>query len=197
MIHIYLRTLCKSSFRKGIRLAVINQGKLWTLWSDCCRVSIHATAIDFQCSIRIFCSQPAMWACLVAGLGGCTYLVGAHGDGLLEQQPHDALLARRCGEGAAVGPVITAGGEEAGRVKVREGCLLALERGGQVGSGHMHAAHPGSHPLWERTSNARENRTLERGACLSEIKGGGRGKLVCMLQLWHSHCNILFLINCR
>lgn len=57
---------------------------------------------------------------------GCAYLVGAHGHGLLQQDPHDALLAGRCGEGAVVGPVVPAGREQAGWVKFCEGRLLAL-----------------------------------------------------------------------
>ena len=41
------------------------------------------------------------------------HLVGADRDGLFEQQPHDALLAGRRGEGAVVGPIVPAGGEQA------------------------------------------------------------------------------------
>lgn len=63
----------------------------------------------------------------------CAHLLGAHGDGLLEQEPHDALLTGRRGEGAVVGPVVAAGGEQAGRVEVCEGRLLALQSA-QVGA---------------------------------------------------------------
>ena len=54
------------------------------------------------------------------------YLVRAHGHRLLQQEPHNALLTGRRGEGAVVGPVVPAGGEQAGRVEICEGSLLAL-----------------------------------------------------------------------
>lgn len=54
------------------------------------------------------------------------YLVGAHGHGLLQQEPHDALLAGRRGERAVVGPVVSASGKQARRVEIGEGSLLAL-----------------------------------------------------------------------
>ena len=78
------------------------------------------------------------------------HLVRAHGDGLLQQEPHNALLAGRRGEGAMVGPVVPAGREQAGWVEVREGCLLALGREqAQAMKGRMRTppAPPASHPF--------------------------------------------------
>lgn len=108
------------------------------------------------------------------------HLVRAHGDGLLQQEPHNALLAGRRGEGAMVGPVVPAGREQAGWVEVREGCLLALGREqAQAMKGRMRTP-PLPHRLTllgEWISNAIEKAMAicEQRKCLSEVIGrGGR-----------------------
>lgn len=86
----------------------------------------------------------------------------AHGDRLLQQEPHDALLAGRRGEGAVVGPVVSAGGEQAGRVEVREGRLLALGDSGTQRGERAHAHRlPQRLTVWgEWISNAIEKTEL-------------------------------------
>lgn len=71
----------------------------------------------------------------------CTHLVWAHSHGLLQQQPHDALFAGRCGEGAMVGPVVPASRKQARWVEVSERSVLALEDQSTL-RGHVCSAPP-------------------------------------------------------
>ena len=54
------------------------------------------------------------------------YLGRADGDGLLADDPGDALQQRGCGQGAVVGPVVKATGQKGCRVEAGEGGLVAL-----------------------------------------------------------------------
>lgn len=52
---------------------------------------------------------------------------GADADGLLKNNPGDALQQGRRGQGTIVGPVVQTRREEDGWIEVREGGLLSLE----------------------------------------------------------------------
>lgn len=94
----------------------------------------------------------------------CTHLVWAHGHGLPQQQPHDALFTGRRGEGAMVGPVVPASRKQARWVEVSERSLLALEDQSTL-RGHVHSAPPRGFTysfMWRDFTSEKESCHLNR-----------------------------------